>query len=72
MKIKEFLTKFKGHLIVALAGVGALIAAITPITMDEELGSKYSPEFKEAFERGAALQGSVTPTTVPPAPAVAE
>lgn len=60
--IKETAKKYWGHIIVATAAIGALIAAITPTTVDENLGKQYSPEFRQAWERGEALQPS--PTTV--------
>ncbi|CAB4136959.1 hypothetical protein UFOVP315_15 [uncultured Caudovirales phage] len=58
--IKAKLRKYWGHIVVASAGAAALVAAITPTTMDEKLGSQLSGEFKHAYERGLALQPSTT------------
>ena len=55
---KSGLKKYWGHIVVAGAAVGALVAAITPTTVDEKLGSQFSPEFKAAYERGLSLNPS--------------
>jgi hypothetical protein len=59
-KLKDTIRKYWGHVVVALAGIAALIAAITGTPVDEDLGKRYSPAFKEAWERGQALQPSPT------------
>lgn len=61
--LKETAKKYRGHLVVAVAGIAALIAAITGTTVDEDLGNRYSPAFKDAWERGQALQPSPTTPT---------
>lgn len=65
--MKDALKKYWGHILVAITGVAALVAAITPTPKDEELGQKLSPEFKAAWERGVALQpveAQPSPTSV--------
>lgn len=63
--LKESLKAKWGFVVAAAAAIAAAVAAFTPTTKDEELGQQYSPTFKAAWERGAELNGDVTPTTPP-------